>query len=245
MNYALILAAGVGQRMRNGGLPKQFLKLNGKPIIIYTLEKFDQMDEISKIVISCHGDYLDYMQDLLQFYQIKKVASIVVGGADRQASLLRGLDEVKGLSRDPENDIVVIHDGVRPLVSRMTIAENIRIAIQCGCAVTVHPVTESVVVTASDEIEMDAFKKRADTYTLTSPQTFRINAVIKAFQSSCMHSEEKGIPLLDAAMVYASEGGSVHMVKEQNMNLKVTTPEDFYILRSMLELEENKFIFGL
>ena len=74
MNYALILAAGVGQRMRNGGLPKQFLKLNGKPIIIYTLEKFDQMEEISKIVISCHGDYLDYMQDLLQFYQIKKVA---------------------------------------------------------------------------------------------------------------------------------------------------------------------------
>jgi len=245
MNYALILAAGVGQRMRNGGLPKQFLKLNGKPIIIYTLEKFDQMEEISKIVISCHGDYLDYMQDLLQFYQIKKVAGIVVGGADRQESLLRGLDKIKDFSQDPETDIVIIHDGVRPLVSQTTIMENIRIAAQYGCAVTVHPVTESVVVTDSDKIEMGDFKKRSDTYTLTSPQSFRLNAVFKAFKDNNDQEKHSGIPLLDAAMVYASEGGVVHMVKEQNLNLKVTTPEDFYILRSMLELEENKFIFGL
>ena len=245
MNYALILAAGVGQRMRNGGLPKQFLKLNGKPIIIYTLEKFDQMEEISQIVISCHGDYIDYMQDLLKFYQIRKVAKIIVGGSERQASLLKGLDEVRSLSDHPQEDIVIIHDGVRPLVSQTTIAENIRIAMQYGCAVTVHPVTESVVVTDSEDNQMGDFKKRADTYTLTSPQSFRISAVIKAYEQNARHEEDSSIPLLDAAMVYANEGGTVHMVKEQNMNLKVTTPEDFYILRSMLELEENKFIFGL
>ena len=69
--------------------------------------------------------------------------------------------------------------------------------------------------------------------------------MIKAYEQNAWHEEDSSIPLLDAAMVYANEGGTVHMVKEQNMNLKVTTPEDFYILRSMLELEENKFIFGL
>ena len=72
MNYAIILAAGVGQRMRNGGLPKQFLKLMGKPIIIYTLEKFEQCEDINQVVVVCHGGYIDEMQRLIDLYQIRK-----------------------------------------------------------------------------------------------------------------------------------------------------------------------------
>ena len=71
MNIAVILAAGVGQRMRNSGLPKQFLKLMGKPVIIYTLEKFEECDEINQVIIVCHGSYVEHMQGLLQLYQIK------------------------------------------------------------------------------------------------------------------------------------------------------------------------------
>lgn len=243
MNYAIVLAAGVGQRMRNGGLPKQFLKLMGKPIVAYTLEKFEESKEIDRIVVVCHGSYVEYMQKLIQCYQIIKAKQVVVGGSDRQGSLLRGLDTIMESGGEPR-DIVVIHDGVRPLVDLSTIHENIRIARQHGCAVTVHPVTETVVITDTDEAGLSDFKKRADTYSMTSPQSFRFGEITEAYKK-VGRLETNTLPLLDAAMVYAQAGGEVHLVKEQGTNIKITTPEDYYFLKAMLELEENKFVFGL
>lgn len=243
MNYAIILAAGVGQRMRNGGLPKQFLKLMGKPIIIYTLEKFEECEEIDQIVVVCHGSYVDYMQNLLSMYHIRKADKVIVGGSDRQSSVKRGLNTIAENGGKPD-DIVLVHDGVRPLVELSTIRENIRVAKQYGCAVTVHSVTESVVITQSEEAGMGDFKKRADTYSMTAPQTFQLGKITEAY-GKIDTLEGGGIPLLDAAMVYAQTGGEVHLVKEHGANIKITTPEDYYFLKAMLELEENKCVFGL
>ncbi len=243
MNAAIVLAAGVGQRMRNGGLPKQFLKLMGKPIVIYTLEKFEESQDIDQVIVVCHGSYIEHMRKLLSLYQISKVAEVIVGGSDRQGSLKRGLDWIEEYGGKPE-DIVVIHDGVRPLVQLSTIHENIRVARQFGCAITVHPVTESVVITDSQEAVMGDFKKRADTYSLTAPQTFQLGKLQEAYEKIGSF-REGDIPLLDAAMVYAKAGGDIHLVKEQGANIKITTPEDFYCLKAILELEENKFVFGL
>lgn len=243
MNTAIILAAGVGQRMRNGGLPKQFLKLMGKPIVVYTIEKFEKCDDIDQIVVVCHGGYVDYMTDLVKLYNLKKVVKIVVGGHDRQSSVKKGLDTIAEKSyRD--DDVVVIHDGVRPLVDVSTISENVRAAIQYGCAITVHPVTESVVITNADNTGIENFKKRADTYSMTAPQSFRFGELYKVYSQKTYY-EDRDIPLLDAAMVYADAGNEVHLVKEQGTNIKITTPEDFYYLKAILELEENKYIFGL
>ena len=243
VNYAIVLAAGVGQRMRSGGLPKQFLKLMGKPIIIYTLEKFEASREIDQVIVVCHGSYIDYMRELLRLYQIKKANDIVVGGSDRQRSLRRGLNIIVENGGKPQ-DIVAIHDGVRPLVDLTTIQENIRVAKQYGCAITVHPVTETVVVTQAEEANMADFKKRSDTYSMTAPQTFQLGKIIEAYEK-VDQSGEGEMPLLDAAMVYAQAGGEVHLVKQQGTNIKITTPEDYYFLKAMLELEENKFVFGL
>lgn len=240
MNIALILAAGVGQRMRNGGLPKQFLKIMGKPIVIYTLEKFQECAQVDRIVVVCHGGYIEYMNELLIQYRISKAAKVVVGGKDRQGSVKKGLDAVLDCGGG-ENDIVIIHDGVRPLVDHATISENIRAAKEYGCAVTVHPVTESVVITPRNDAGFEDFKKRMDTYSLTAPQTFRLGEITEAYEKS----GENSMPLLDAAMVYTNAGGKIHLVKEHNTNIKITTPEDFYFLRAILDLEENKYIFGL
>ena len=92
--------------------------------------------------------------------------------------------------------------------------------------------------------EMTDFKKRADTYSITSPQSFWLGKIMEAYQK-IDKLEQQEIPLLDAAMVYAQTGGEVHLVKEQGVNVKITTPEDYYFLKAMLELEENKFVFGL
>lgn len=243
MNFAIVLAAGVGQRMRNGGLPKQFLKLMGKPIVAYTLEKFEESSEIDRIIVVCHGSYIEDMTDILKFYQIKKAAKVIVGGTDRQGSLQRGLNAVLDDGGKPE-DIVVIHDGVRPLVDISTIHENIYVAMRYGCAITVHPVTETVVVTDTEEADITDFMKRMDTYSMTAPQSFQLGKITEAYREIAI-SEEQDVPLLDAAMVYAQAGGEVHLVKEQGVNIKITTPEDFYFLKAILELEENKYVFGL
>ena len=221
MNIALILAAGVGQRMRNAGLPKQFLRIMGKPIIIYTLEKFDKCEEIDSIIVACHGGYVDYLKELLITYNLKKVKKVFVGGNERQASITKGIEELSLLQKeegfDQENTILIIHDGVRPLINETIIRENISSA---------H------------------FKERAKTFSLTSPQSFKFEYIKKAFED-LKTDNYNGMPLLDAAMVYAKAKGSVHMVKEHGSNIKITTPEDFYYLKAILELEEQKYIFGL
>ncbi len=243
MNLALILAAGVGQRMRNSGLPKQFLKLFGKPIIIYTLERFEQSPEIDAIVIVCREGYLDLMRGLLADYSMRKVSHLVIGGNSRQASLRKGLEAIREKGGKDE-DIVVIHDGVRPMVSLSTIRENVRMAREHGCAVTVRPATESVVVTDSGVAGIADFKNRRSTYFLTSPQTFLLGTIWKAYEAADAE-DYGGMPLLDAGMLYASRGEDVHLVKERNKNVKITTPEDFYYLKAMIELEENMSIFGI
>ncbi|MCH4154393.1 MAG: 2-C-methyl-D-erythritol 4-phosphate cytidylyltransferase [Mageeibacillus sp.] len=242
MNYAIILAAGVGQRMRNSGRPKQFLEVYGRPIIIHTLEKFEACLDIDSIVVVCNASWIDYMNDLVKRFEVRKVAAVVPGGSSRAESIMNGLEPVRACAG--EDDIVVIHDGVRPLVDVNIISENIRVAKQYGSAITVHPAAESIVITSGEEAEFADFRKRDDTYTLTSPQTFRLQLISQTYASTTDKSED-GLPLLDTALAYASLGNSVHIVRENNHNIKITTPEDFYMLKALLELEENKSVFGI
>ncbi len=243
MHYGLILAGGVGQRMRTSGLPKQFLEVFGKPIIVYTIEKFEKCSEIDRIVVVCNAAWLDHMKDIVFQYRLSKVIDIVAGGRDRQSSIKEGLAAIRNNGGNKE-DTIVIHDGVRPLVQDATICENIRVAEQYGGAMTVRPVVESVVVTGSSEVaEFENFKSRKDTYSLTSPQAFSLGTLEKIYRD--IADKETPYPLLDSALVYTFLGNNIHMVIENNNNIKITTPEDYYILKAMLELEENRYVFGL
>lgn len=243
MNYGLILAGGVGQRMRRTGMPKQFLEVFGKPIIIYTLQKFEYCEDIDAVIIACHSSWKDYMESMLQRYSIKKVKAVISGGKDRQDSVLNGLKYIQDSGASDE-DVVVIHDGVRPLIQENILSENVRVAKKYGNAMTVRPVIESVVITNRDEAGFEDFKKRDDTYSLTAPQSFQLGVLTKAYKDT---GEEKNtpMPLLDSALVFTYLGNTIHIIKENNNNIKVTTPEDYYILKAMLELEENRYVFGI
>lgn len=242
MNYGLILAGGVGQRMRRTGMPKQFLEVFGKPIIIYTLQKFEYCENIDAVVIVCHSSWKDYMESMLQRYGIKKVKVVVSGGKDRQESVLNGLKYIQANGALDE-DVIVIHDGVRPLIQENILSENIRVAMKYGNAMTVRPVIESVVITDKDEVGFEDFKKRDDTYSLTAPQSFKLGVLTQAYKD--IEGKDTPIPLLDSALVFTYLGNKIHIIKENNNNIKVTTPEDYYILKAMLELEENRYVFGI
>lgn len=241
MVTAVILAGGVGSRMKTSGLPKQFLPLYGKPIICYTLETFESVEEVDQIIIPCNADWIDKMEGLVKEYQFKKVKKVVVGGHDRQSSIMCALN---ALGETGDEDIVVVHDGVRPLVKAKTIIENINTTREHGNAMTVRQNIETVVVTEDDTAALGDFKNRNNTYTLTSPQTFRVNELIAAFKA-VEDVKDSPVPLLDASLIYAYLDKKVYLVKEEGLNLKVTTPEDFYYLRSYLELQESKNVLGI
>ena len=142
MNIAIITAGGTGQRMHTKNLPKQFLRLYGKPILIYTLEQFDRHEEIDEIILVCVEEYIPYCSKLLEEYKIKKVSSIVSGGKSGFESIHNGLFECS--TRYSDDDIVLIHDGVRPLIDKDTISNNITAVKEYGSAITVSAASETI-----------------------------------------------------------------------------------------------------
>ena len=243
MNIALILAGGTGQRMKTSGMPKQFLEVYGKPIIIYTLEAFQQNEWIDEIVIPCNKGWIGYLRALVSRFQITKVKRIVEGGSDRTGSVLAGLRAMGG--EPGEDDIVVIHDGVRPLIQQETIDKNIETARQYGNAMTVRANVETIVVTETTSAVWSDFKDRNIAYTLTSPQSFRAKELMEALEEAKGLENDALMPLLDASLVYARLGKEVHLVVEDGNNIKITTPEDYYYLKAQFELQESKHILGV
>ena len=141
-NVAVIFAGGTGQRMNTRTRPKQFLELYGKPIIIYTLEAFESHPEIDGIVVVMLESWIDYMWELIRKYNLKKVKKVVPGGASGQESIYNGLCAAAQFYN--EDDIVLIHDGVRPLIDEETITANIRGVKERGTAITVTAAIETI-----------------------------------------------------------------------------------------------------
>ena len=134
-NVAVIFAGGTGQRMNTRTRPKQFLELHGKPIIIYTLEAFEDHSEIDGIIVVMLESWIPYTKELIRKYNLKKVKDVVPGGASGQDSIYNGLCAAARFYGD--DDIVLIHDGVRPLIDEETITANIRGVEKLGTAITV------------------------------------------------------------------------------------------------------------
>ena len=149
MNIALIFAGGTGTRMHNTGLPKQFIELYGKPIIIYTLEIFQKHKDIDAIVIPCVSGWEDYLGELVEKYHITKVTKILTGGKDTQESKMIALDYLK--DRCQPDDIILLHDAVRPIISADLISANIASVKAYGNAIVPQVMYE--IFRCIDEIE--------------------------------------------------------------------------------------------
>lgn len=144
MNIAVIFAGGAGRRMNTTSLPKQFLELHGKPILVYTVEQFQRHEMIDGIIIVMLKEWIEYCQKLVERYRLDKVAAVVQGGETGQESIFHGLDKAHELYSP--DDIVLIHDGVRPLVDHDTITRNIECVKAHGTAITVAPAIETIAI---------------------------------------------------------------------------------------------------
>lgn len=240
MNIAMIFAGGSGVRM-GAGMPKQFLQVNGKPIIIHTLDNFQNHPDIDKIYISCKKEYMQELEKMVQRFQITKVAGICEGGVSGQDSIYRGLK--LALSENPADSVVLLHDGVRPFVSDEVIEQNIASVKKYGNAVTCTSFFETPIISTKGEIVEDMPLKR-HTFTAQAPQSFVLGEIMEAHEQMRQINPDYE-DIADSCNLYVKLGKTMHIVEGNRGNIKVTTPEDFYILRALLQYRENEQILGI
>lgn len=239
MNYVVIFAGGTGSRMNSKTRPKQFLTLHGKEIIIYTLEHFENHPEIDGISVVCIEEWMGYLKKLLDKYQMKKVKWISPGGSTGQESIYNGLNAMKD-DIDPES-IVLIHDGVRPLIDETLISENIRVVKNKRCAVTVVPAIETIML-VDEEGEITQSVDRHKCRVVRAPQSFVYQDILNVHEQA----RKSGINnMIDSATMMSSAGYKLFPVLGKPENIKITTPSDYYTFKAIVEVEENSQILGL
>ncbi|MBR1862838.1 MAG: 2-C-methyl-D-erythritol 4-phosphate cytidylyltransferase [Ruminococcus sp.] len=240
MNVAVIFAGGSGVRM-GAGIPKQFLEINGKPIIVHTLELFENHNDIDRIYVVMLSEYIPYMNKLVKRFALDKVADVIPGGETGQDSIYNGL---KRAAQDcPEDSVVLIHDGVRPWVSYDTISRNIQGARENGNAITCTPCFETILMsTNGTTVEQVPYRK--DTYAAQAPQSFMLGEII-ADHEKIRATPERYENLVDSCTLIKKLGKEAHMVEGNRGNIKVTTPEDVYMYRALIQYRENEQAFGI
>lgn len=241
MNVALIFAGGTGQRMNTKTKPKQFLELNGKPIIVHTIDKFEEHPLIDAVAVVCVEDWIPYMKGLLEKYQLKKVKWVVPGGETGQQSIRNGLYALWNDEMVPKDSLVLIHDGVRPLIDMDTISRNVACATEKSNAITVTAAVETIINVTQEE-RVSNILDRSICKLARAPQTFRLEDIVGAHQ----RAEADGLEnMIDSAMLMSHYGFVLYTVEGPVENIKITTPSDFYIFRAIYEAQENSQIWGL
>ena len=240
-NVAVIFAGGTGQRMNTRTKPKQFLELHGKPIIVYTLEAFNEHREIDGIVVVMLESYIGYTQDLVRKYSLDKVKKVVPGGSSGQESIYNGLKAAAEIYK--EDDIVLIHDGVRPLIDEETITANIQSVKERGTAVTVTAAIETI--TMKDETgAVGTIIDRSQCELARAPQSFFLGQIL-GVHNRARNEKDLAPSFIDSASMMKYYGYKLYTVEGKPENIKITTPSDFYIFRAMVDARESTQIFGI
>lgn len=236
-NIALIFAGGVGKRMNNGALPKQFLEVDGKPIIIHTLEIFEKSEIIDAIVISITPGWETKLSNLILKFHLKKVIGIVAGGETSQISQFHALKKIK--ENTTEKTIVLIHDGVRPLINNEVILNNIESVKHKGSAITVKKAIETV-ITVADNNKVKNVLNRDNYRMAVAPQSYYFNDIYEAHKKA---NDIKKFDFVDSSELMQYFGKKLFYVEGTMNNIKITTPVDYYIFKGILEARRVNQIF--
>lgn len=217
--HALIVAGGKGTRV-NSKLPKQFIALNGKPILLHTIEAFFNYSEKIAVVLVLPEDDFGIWESICKEFDFKKPITIQKGGETRFQSVKNGLDKMDGEA------LVAIHDGVRPLVSADLIGASFRLAAVHGSAVAAVRLKESIRVTDQDNTKA---VDRSHYRIIQTPQTFNLQLIKKAYQI------KEDPSLTDDASVAERSGHKISLFEGSYQNIKITTPEDLIVAEALLK----------
>ena len=236
-NIAVIFAGGTGKRMKSS-IPKQFLKVYGKEIIIHTLEKFQYNQNIDLIYIGCIEEYINELKQLLKKYNINKVPEngIVAGGITGQDTIYNILCQVR--KENSDDSICLIHDGVRPIIDDEIINKNIDSVKEFNSAITVTRAFETPIISTDGE-KIDEVLNRNNVYTAQAPQSFYLCDILECHELIRKTSTGYNNPkIVDSCSLVKECGKEVHLIEGKRGNIKVTTYEDYATLLANLSIND-------
>lgn len=231
-NYLIMLAGGIGKRMCSE-VPKQFLNVSGKPIIVYSIENFQRNEQIEKIVIVCVKEWIDYLKELIKEYKLTKVEWIIEGGDTGHDSIRNGVFFLKD-KIDP-NDFIVIHDAVRPVLPQKAIDEVLRVASMKGNAsssIVCHPP-----IVYTDDFESGISDIDREHVMLTaSPQVYRYSLALRCYEQAELENRHN-FTFTSSLLIYYGE--RVYFAKGTTSNIKITRKEDLALFEALLTVPEE------
>ena len=231
MNIAVVLAGGTGSRMGIVDMPKQFIEIYGKPVIIHTIEAFDVNDNIDAICVVCLKEWQNDLKIWLKEYDIRKVKWIADAGSSRQLSSLNALDAISEECTD--EDLVIIHDAARPMVSQRIINENIEQVKKYGACDTVVPAHDTIIRSVDGEY-LESIPVRKELYLGQTPQSFTYSIIRKAYDDYFALDEDKRPEMTDDCGLVLNSGVKIAMAMGDKLNMKITTMEDLLLIKSII-----------
>ena len=235
MVTAMLFAGGSGVRMESSDLPKQFLEVGGKPIIIHTMEHFARHPKVDAIVVACKENWIDYLKELIERFKVSKVRSIVPGGPNGFDSIHNGVIATAQFSLNGE-DLILICDGVRPMLSEKLITDCIEHTIKYKTAVPVTPSIDSLLYSTDGETCGKSYDRNT-MFITQAPQGYTMERILWAHEEAY----KRGIlNPVSSSELFIELGEKVHIFRGERFNIKVTTPEDLITLRSQFYYENYK-----
>lgn len=236
MNIALIIAGGIGARMGQD-IPKQFINVYDKPVVVYTMEAFQQHPNIDAIEVVCLDGWHEVLRAYAKQFGISKLEGIVNGGKNGQESIHNGLVDIASRHSD-EGDIVLIHDAIRPMLNKEVIDSNLKVCKEKGNAITVIPCNAAMLKTY-DGIETEEQVPRDNLKETQTPQTFYLKDILEAHEEAAL----KGITnSVASCTLYIELGKKLYMAPGSEKNLKLTTTEDIEIFKALLKAKKDSWI---
>ena len=233
MNAAIIIAAGVGSRM-GMDIPKQFIHIYDKPVIIYTLQGFQRHPEIDKIGVVCLEGWEDTLWRYAKQYGVTKLEWVIPGGATGQESIRNGVNRFR--SELSDGDIAIIHDGIRPMVDSSVLSDVIRVCMKHGNGVTSTPFTEQIFRTNPDGVTTSEYINRDSVRKVATPQAYNYGVLHAAYEKA--FAEGIGIhgPSYTNTMM-VELGHTLYYAAGSDKNIKLTTKDDLELFKAYLRME--------
>ena len=230
MVYAAVLAGGSGLRM-GGSLPKQFLEVAGRPIIIRSIQAFIESGSVDKIFVAVSADFSDYTSELIAKYLGDAAVTVVAGGKNRNETLLNVLHSIDDISDD---DIILTHDAVRPFIDKRIVDENISAAREYGACNTVVPAVDTI-LRSSDGKFIESVPVRSEIFHAQTPQSFGVKKLLSLYENLSDDEMEK---FTDSCSVFLAAGERVFLVTGDRNNIKLTYPEDMERAENIIKCKE-------